>query len=550
MRKPQPHAVLLAFVSLGISCSISVGLSEQPTTTPETEQATATATAPLPTVTSVPLRTELWPGAGFSIQIPLDHRTYRDQKPSVDGYVSKFRNGLAIGNNAEPSFLLSIQYLPIEEVGTLEGLIRGDVCSLDPELALPVSVASQSALLFPDTLCGPYGTSYIYFERGYRAYRIMVETLSTYETVSPLVMELLSSIEWTEAEPVSLDQSAVSEARLISPTEGWVRTRGTLLWTSDGGDSWREITPPGMGDVAYRDVFFLDANLGWVATSAGSAGVQESIPIQVLRTQDGGGTWSSNELVATLKLGAVTGPRNLEFVDPLHGWLSVDQTLTMNSSAADLYRTSDGGVTWERSTLPFGGDTHFITPAIGWALGSCCTGAPNRLYRTVDGGLTWQEQTLAPNPDQTDFEYSAISLPEFADDRNGALAVRIRDALLSPVGVALYRTGDSGETWPLTATLPLPPHPPGISSDIAAQFLEPETWIVFKDNVLYRSFNGGETWEQVPQRGLAGFHDQLQLATANAGWSVVFRNNCGSGCLLLYRTIDGGLTWAPVLVSK
>ena len=62
----------------------------------------------------------------------------------------------------------------------------------------------------------------------------------------------------------------------------------------------------------------------------------------------------------------------------------------MNSSAADLYRTSDGGLTWDRLRLPFDGRIHFITPSIGWIIGSCCTGAPRGLFRTADGGVPWQ----------------------------------------------------------------------------------------------------------------------------------------------------------------
>jgi photosystem II stability/assembly factor-like uncharacterized protein len=347
----------------------------------------------------------------------------------------------------------------------------------------------------------------------------------------------------------------VGEARLLSATEGWVLTGGSLLWTSDGGDSWREITPPEASEAPYLDSYFLDANLGWVAVSAATEGDQDATLIRVLHTQDAGTTWTGSEFVATRPLGAVGGPRNLEFVDPQHGWLTIGQTLTMNSSAADLYRTTDGGLTWDRLSLPFDGETHFITPSIGWIVGSCCTGAPNQLHRTADGGVTWLKQVVAPDPVQDDFDDNDYALPVFVDERSGGLAITIRDESYNPTGVALHRSDNSGETWELAATLPTPPGPylpgPGGSpgGSVPAQFLAPDTWIVAMNDVLYRSLDGGATWEGFAQRGLPGFHIVLEFLNVDVGWSVVFKNNCGSDCLLLFETLDGGQSWMPVAVT-
>ena len=562
---PLRLSALLTFAALAVACNSSIAI-QQPTPTPAATAAPQATATPQSGETSSAVQTYTWSAGGLSIQYPSDYQLYSEQKPGVDGVVAPLPNGIALVSTTSPNFVLSIQFFPQPAPGSLHDFVLSDdSCPQDPALGQEVLVAGETAWLFPDTPCGPYGSSLLYLVRQSIGYRITVETHATFQEISFPVLELLSTIAWLDAQagksdltPAAAeawDRARVGEAHLLSSGAGWVLTSGPVLWTTDGGETWLDITPPGASEAAYRDVFFLDANLGWATLADAPEDAQPSQPIQILHTQDGGTTWTSSEFGTVLSLGAIGAPRNLEFVDREHGWLSVSQTLTMNSSAADLYRTTDGGLTWERLSLPFDGDTHFITPSLGWIVGSCCTGAPSQLYRTVDGGITWQKQEVAPNPVDTGFDYHDYSLPDFLDERTGALAITLREEFYEPSGVALYRTQDSGETWDLTATLPTPPGPylpgpggsPGIS--IPAQFLPPETWFVAMGETLYRSLDGGATWEELPQAGLPGFHSRLQFVNMDSGWSVLVEDNCGSDCNLLARTVDGGHTWTPVVVE-
>ena len=36
----------------------------------------------------------------------------------------------------------------------------------------------------------------------------------------------------------------------------------TILWTSDGGSSWKNITPPGAPESVISSIFFLDPQHG------------------------------------------------------------------------------------------------------------------------------------------------------------------------------------------------------------------------------------------------------------------------------------------------
>src|SRR5215831_8472035 len=79
---------------------------------------------------------------------------------------------------------------------------------------------------------------------------------------------------------------------LVSPTEGWVWT-SRLYWTKDGGQTWTDITPPGINGMELWAVSFVDAEHGGViAATIDSTGVTYFI----IKTSDGGKTWTIKPL--------------------------------------------------------------------------------------------------------------------------------------------------------------------------------------------------------------------------------------------------------------
>ncbi|KFG72570.1 hypothetical protein FM21_16835 [Streptomyces mutabilis] len=63
-----------------------------------------------------------------------------------------------------------------------------------------------------------------------------------------------------------------------------VGSRGTVLRTTDGGDTWRNVSPPDAGRLEFRDVEAFDARRAVVlATGEGEAS-------RVYRTDGGGAT--------------------------------------------------------------------------------------------------------------------------------------------------------------------------------------------------------------------------------------------------------------------
>ncbi|MBE0411136.1 MAG: hypothetical protein IBX69_15550 [Anaerolineales bacterium] len=367
-------------------------------------------------------------------------------------------------------------------------------------------------------------------------------TQSATETPSPSATPLETKPSPTSAPITQLE--AIRDAGLVAEDQGWVISAQRLLWTSDGGDSWLDITPVHQGELIITNAFFLGADQGWVVMIPPPEVEQVSIEILVFYSQDGGETWEQNSWQADLPFGVYSGLTDLKFIDSQTGWLVVNQTMTMNASAADLYRTQDGGLTWQMSQLPYNGAVHFINAEVGWTIGSCCTGASRQLFRSQDGGQTWDQQAFVPNPVEDGFDYHDYHLPIFFDQQEGLLAVLHKDVFYDVVEVGIYRTTDGGSSWqPVTTFSPDELAEPGPGAFTQVQFLQPEYWIAAVGKSIYVTDDAGESWTRLEQDTLPGFHYRLMFASENMGWSVLFRDNCGDNCLLLYQTGDGGETW-------
>lgn len=152
----------------------------------------------------------------------------------------------------------------------------------------------------------------------------------------------------------------------------------------------------------------------------------------------------------------------------------------------------------------------FIDDREGWAMvptGGCCVappaggscGAPVLISHTSDGGAAWQAMTTSdlepPGP--------CKSTIRFADAQRGFIAAY--DPAGSPV---VYRTADGGRTWTPSSRLP---DPPGFTTRAA----------------------------QGPILGVGriGTFGTTLLLTA-------FPSNPANGTIHVYRSTDGGATWA------
>ncbi|MFZ3069859.1 MAG: hypothetical protein WA110_01885 [Anaerolineaceae bacterium] len=262
----------------------------------------------------------------------------------------------------------------------------------------------------------------------------------------------------------------------------------------------------------------------------------------------------------------------------------------MNTEQESLYHTSDGATTWadvspsaDTLSQAMGSVfTFFLDGQTGWL--SVPQAETSTLYHTTDGGFTWTSTPL-------DFPGGSLY---FLDTQNGFLLSRLGVAAGSEY-VALYFTGDAGQTWQQRfshvpgedpASLPAGGNKNGfvfLNQNIGwVTGSEPVTNFIY----LYRTTNGGEFWEGascalpddagenmfvtyppifvdqdhgfLPVRGVgAKFMTHLCVSSdAGATWTyastftdtnqhdfVDRSNGWALGLYGLFRTTDGAQTW-------
>ncbi len=215
---------------------------------------------------------------------------------------------------------------------------------------------------------------------------------------------------------------------MIDVLIGWgvgyqVEGEDHILRTTDGGATWLDVSPPAGGPPpAIPDspaALFRDNRIVWVAYP-----VAPEQPPVVWRTADGGVTWQAAPLPATSEADFFSP--SFFAADGENGWLLVTVGAGMQHAYSDLYATKDGGATWEKIADPFspGASDLMLLPHTGIAFKGT-TGWVTKdngvmdgvaLVTSTDGGATWLMPT-PPNPASTSIMCSTYAPTLFAPDR-------------------------------------------------------------------------------------------------------------------------------------
>src|SRR3954465_9561037 len=115
-----------------------------------------------------------------------------------------------------------------------------------------------------------------------------------------------------------------------------------LFRSTDRGNTWEERGLP-RAAFANTDIAFIDDRQGWLMAIGSAASQCQVQSVTLYRTTDGAETWQQ---LTVRGIADADCKADLAFTDAMHGYFS---TFSPNS-APRVYRTGDGGQTWNAAS--------------------------------------------------------------------------------------------------------------------------------------------------------------------------------------------------------
>ena len=189
---------------------------------------------------------------------------------------------------------------------------------------------------------------------------------------------------------------AVPRARRGRQAHGVGRgSLGEVLRTTDGGRTWKDVSPPDAAGLAFRDVEAQDARRASVLA------IGEGDASRIYTTTDGGRSWRL----------AFRNQDQAAFYDCMDFFDGGRRGLALSDPVGGRFRiaaTFDSGRSWH--VLPDGGMPPAIAGEFAFAASGTCLvtsggrdawfasgGGASRTFHSRDGGFTWKA-TAAPIP--------------------------------------------------------------------------------------------------------------------------------------------------------
>ncbi|MEM9897990.1 MAG: glycosyl hydrolase [Pseudomonadota bacterium] len=354
------------------------------------------------------------------------------------------------------------------------------------------------------------------------------------------VDRVVETMTWRNIGPNVGGRSIAVAGSTSRPYEAYFGATGGGLWkTSDGGTNWRPVTDGQINSSSVGAVAVAPSNPDTVFIGMGEGQLRGNVMQGdgVYKSSDAGKTWThaglpDSRTISTIRIHP-TNP-NLVYAAVLGDPFS-------DHEERGLYRTRDGGETWEKIlfvskragvidiTMDPDDPNHLFATSWEvyrrpWKLWS--GGDGSRLFETKDGGNSWSD--ITDRPGLPDGPLGKMTVAISPADAN-----RVYANIEAKEG-GLYRSDDAGQTWT---------HINGARKlwQRSFYFMQVRPDPVDRDRVyvlsfkLERSDNGGETFTSIPTQH-ADIHD-LWIDPKNHERMIVGDDGGGS------VTVNGGATW-------
>ncbi|WP_299767533.1 T9SS type A sorting domain-containing protein [uncultured Dokdonia sp.] len=351
---------------------------------------------------------------------------------------------------------------------------------------------------------------------------------------------------WIFVGPVNIG-GRITDVEVVAGTEDVIyvaAASGGIFRTVDNGANWEPIFDDqpmlaiGDIDISKSNNTIIAVGTGEVNAGGGSLAYDGD---GVYVSNDAGDTWESVGLEEVGSIGKVL----IDPDDPSIIYVGAMGPLFRNDGNRGVYRTIDGGTTWEHVLFisektgvvdmaihPTNSD---ILYAVAWERertpeNRSYGGDTSGIYRSTDGGDTWVELTTGLPTEGSQKGRISIDISQSNPD---VLYASYADAVGSVQG--FYKSINGGDSWSTINSSEITNV--GFHWWFGGLFINPEN----EDEVYHVGFDmqkttdGGATWQQT----FPGVHvDQHALAFHPDDASNVFLGNDGG----LYTSTDSGAT--------
>lgn len=277
-----------------------------------------------------------------------------------------------------------------------------------------------------------------------------------------------------------------------------------------------------------------------LSASSGSVLWALMVDQYLYRSLDGGATWQQRPLPPNAAIGF---PRpEISFVSDLEGWLATGGSpeTQCNAEVIGIWHTTDGGKTWESlgtkgvSDSQCKGNPSFVDSNRGFLDAFDPNRAPV-IYHTIDGGRSWVAGKPLSDPPGFKTVGAGFNLqPGLVRAFGSTLLLPVAGWQESGTGVEYaFRSTDGGATWTYLAR--------GRDAGNPIVFVTASRWLqLINSGQSFETTDAGASWH----RYVSDYSQAAPIAT-----DFVFGNSLvGYGTVRggITRTVDGGLQWTSI----